>query len=183
MAAVTHTYTATLQTDPLMANHSGVSFSRGRISIPVGPTGLFSVSGTELVRMYVCKVPAKATVLDWWGVVSTLVTATGGAHSVVIGLTAPADSTDQTISHTLMTANTSISSSAVVGRFTATQAVEGYGLTVSVSDDRATQYNWVTMAMTLNSFSGTAGGTLYGDITVMYTMDNQVATSGMKTMT
>lgn len=182
MAVVTHTYTATLQTNPRMANHSGVSFARGRINLAFGATGAFSLSGTEVVRCYVCKIPAGATILDWWGVIGLPTTHTGAGHSVVIGLATDVATTDVTITHTLMTANTSISASAVVGRFTATAAVEGYGLKVSVSDDQQNQHNYVVMTATLNSFSGTATASLYADLTVMYTMDNQAHSSGMTTV-
>lgn len=183
MAVVTHTYTATLQTDPIMTNHSGVNFSRGRVEIGIGGAagGLFSLTGTELIRLYVCKVPAGAVILDWWGVVNTISTRSGAATSVVLGLTDQNTSTDVTISHTLMAATTSISTSTVLERVRVMDN-SGYMHQVSVSDDNANQYSWVTLVVTMNSFSSTASTTIMGDITVMYTMDNQASTSGLKTI-
>lgn len=180
MAVVTHTYTATLQTNPRMANHSGVSFARGRINLDF--PGAFTLTGSELVRCYVCKIPAGAVILDWWGVIGLPATRTGAGHSIIIGLATNVAATDVTITHTLMSANTSISASAVVGRFTETAAVEGYGLKVSVSDDQQNQHNYVVMTATLNSYSSTDTVSLYADLTVMYTMDNQASTSGMTTV-
>jgi hypothetical protein len=155
-------------------NASGVSFARGRIQQSFLP------DWNRPVRGYICKVPHGATVIDWWGVVATTPTRTAAAHSMVIGF-ADANISDSTITHTLMAANTSISVSTVIGRFTAIQAVEGYALTISVSDEQQNQYAYLVMHITQSSASFTLSISFYGDITVMYTMEKTISTAGLIT--
>lgn len=174
MPTITTTYTAILQTVPMMANATGVSFARGRIQKSFLP------DWTRPTRCFMCRVPAGATILDWWGIVATTPTRTGATHTVTIGFAG--STADTTITHTLMEANSSISTSVVVGRFTATAAVEGYGLHISVSDDQQNQYNYLVMMINQGSASVTASISFYGDITVMYTMDNNASESGMITV-
>lgn len=177
MAVITATYTATLQTNPVMANHNGLSYSRGRANILVT-----SITDSFLVRIYVCKVPAGATIVNWNGVISGPTTRTNGAGTFILGLsTHEAGATDVTITHTMLTAET-LSVSTVVGWFSATRAVEGYMREISVSDDKFVRSNYVTMTCTQASHSGTATVTFFADITVFYTMDDNVKAANLQTI-
>lgn len=142
----TLTSTAAASTGPVRAIHAGVN----SVTATFNDSTQISVSETTILMV---KVPNGATILDVIGSVSS------GAATCpfIMGINDPTDGGD-----------TSSSLFATGGTITSVlRATKGIPYDVSVSDDAAVQYQYVTMAVT----PGTATTAVEAKMTVTYTMD------------
>lgn len=145
--ASTLTSTAAASTGPIRAVHAGVNSVSATFADATVMTGAVETS------IFMVKVPNGATILDVVGSVSS------GAATCpfVMGINDPTDGGD-TSSSLFATSGTI----AYVCR-----ATKNIPYDVSVSDDAAVQYQYVTMAVT----PGTTTTAVEAKLTVLYTMD------------
>lgn len=180
MAVNTQTYTATLQNVPMQANHSGLSFARARFNHAVSNTD------SSYLRLYLCKVPHGATIIDWKAVIS----ATDGSQGVCTGAIGiyDASSVDATMTVTLRASEASISASAVYALGddaggVGLSAPEGFGYEISVSDNSIVDYKWIGLALTAMGSTSADSRTVYVDFLAIYTMDRQASAGKLDTVT
>lgn len=142
----TLTSTAAASTGPVRAVHAGVN----SITATFNDATAISASATCI---FMVKVPNGATILDVTGIVSS------GAATCpfTMGINDPTDGGDTNAS-TFATGGTVA---------TVLRATKGIPYDVSVSDDAAVQYQFVTMTVT----PGTTTSEVDAKLTVTYTMD------------
>jgi hypothetical protein len=166
MAVITDTFTATLQNVPMMDNHNGVCYARGKY-LNAG----YTASGSMLNRIHVCKVPAGAVILNWWGVLAGHATGSGTNPSIVIGIADDGSDKSITASSTML-ASDSLSASRFFCAHALDAPIQQYCYDISVSDNAANQYKWVMAVITWTSMTNTC--TVQVDLVVQYTMDRQI---------
>lgn len=177
---MTVTYTATLQNVPMETRRvGGVNFARSHF------TRIISRTLSTMARIYLCKIPIGATILNWWG---NYHGGPGGASATadtclsVLGIT---DSdpdglgTGGTISFTLRNSDT-ISTSRIIAMGdnlagAGLTAPEGFLHTVSRTTTTEQQFKWVELECIWNAASASQLATVDIDLIVMYTMDRQAS--------
>lgn len=168
MAVTTATYTATLRVDPMQANVNGVCFARAK-------TTIVTTSTSHIERVYLCKIPHGAVIVDGYVSWSNGADVGTNANPGTLNLGLSEAGSDKTLTFSMVAAS-SVSALATVRLPSVSGSLPKL---VSLSSDATNQYKWVVMTANRPT-THTSNATLYADVVIMYTMDRQV--ENMKTI-